>query len=83
MVKAIRNTEKAIGKVDYNLTKTQKKGKNFSRSLYISKDVNKGEIVTKNNIKSVRPGFGLHPKFYNQILGKKFTKNLIYGDKII
>ena len=82
MVKAIRNTEKAIGKVDYNLTKTQKKGKNFSRSLYVSKDVNKGEIVTKNNIRSVRPGFGLHPKFYDQILGKKFTKNLLYGDRL-
>tara|TARA_B110000003_G_C16642928_1_gene530868 strand:+ start:741 stop:1778 length:1038 start_codon:yes stop_codon:yes gene_type:complete len=82
MVNAIRKTEKAIGKVDYNLTNTQKKGKIFSRSLYICKDVKEGEIITKNNIRSVRPGFGLHPKHYYKILGKKFKRNLNYGDRL-
>ena len=82
MVDAVRNTEKVLGNVDYNLTNTQKKGKNFSRSLYVSKDVKKGDTISKDNIKSVRPGFGLHPKFYFEILGKKFTKNLNYGDRL-
>ena len=82
MVDAVRKTEKAIGKVDYNLTNTQKKGKNFSRSLYVSKDVKEGETITENNIKSIRPGFGLHPKFYDKIIGKKFIKNLNYGDRL-
>ena len=83
MVDAIRKTEKALGEVNYKLTKTQKKGKNFSRSLYVCKDVKKGEIVSENNIRSVRPGFGLHPKFYYKVLGKKFTKNLYYGDRLL
>lgn len=83
MVDGIRKTEKALGEVNYKLTKTQKKGKNFSRSLYVCKDVKKGEIVSENNIRSVRPGFGLHPKFYFKVLGKKFTKNLYYGDRLL
>ena len=82
MVDAIRKTEKVIGEVDYQLTKSQQKGKFFSRSLYVCKNVVKGEIISENNIKSVRPGFGLHPKFYNEILGKKFSKKLYFGDRL-
>ena len=80
MVDAVEN-RKATGKVDYNLTNTQKKVKIF-RSLYVSKDVKEGETITENNIKSIRPGFGLHPKFYDKIIGKKFIKNLNYGDRL-
>jgi pseudaminic acid synthase len=63
MVKAIRQAESAIGKIDYTLTEKQIKGRDFSRSLYVVEDIKKGEIITENNVRSIRPGFGLHPKF--------------------
>lgn len=79
MVKAVREAEKAIGVVDYNLTEKQKKGRDFSRSLYIAEDIKKGELFTEKNLRSVRPGFGLHPKYYNEIIGKKSNQNLEKG----
>jgi len=79
MVKAVREAEKASGVVDYNLTEKQAKGRDFSRSLYIAEDIKAGEIFTEQNLRSVRPGFGLHPKYYNQLLGKKATTHLEKG----
>jgi len=79
MVKAVRDAEKAIGEVNYNLTEKQKKGKEFSRSLYVVEDVKKGEPVTEKNIRSIRPGYGLHPKNYQQVLGKVFKENIERG----
>src|SRR5690606_21459419 len=64
MVKAVREAEKAIGVVDYSLTEKQRKGKDFSRSLYVVEDIKEGEIITEKNVRSIRPGFGLHPKYY-------------------
>jgi len=82
MVKSVREAESAIGIVDYNLTEKQKKGKDFSRSLYAVKDIKVGELVTETNVKSVRPGFGLHPKFLEIILGKKSKYNIKMGSRI-
>jgi pseudaminic acid synthase len=65
MVKSIREAESAIGVVDYTLTEKQAKGKDFSRSLYVVEDIKKGEMITEQNVRSIRPGFGLHPKYYN------------------
>ena len=79
MVIAVRQAEKAIGEVNYNLTEKQKKGKDFSRSIYVVKDVKKGEVVTKNNIRSIRPGFGMSPKFFHDVLGKTFTVDVERG----
>jgi len=79
MVKAVREAEKASGIIDYNLTEKQVKGRDFSRSLYIAEDINAGEIFTEKNLRSVRPGFGLHPKYYNQLLGKKAAIDLEKG----
>lgn len=79
MVKAVRNAEKSIGLQSYDLTEKQIKSKQFSRSLYIAKDINEGEFITKENLRSVRPGFGLHPKFYNFVLGKKVNVTLQKG----
>ncbi|MDA9833949.1 pseudaminic acid synthase [Flavobacteriaceae bacterium] len=81
MVKAIRDAECAIGKVDYNLTDKQIKGRDFSRSLYVVQDIKKGDIITEKNVKSIRPGFGLHPKFLPEILGKKMIKNAYRGER--
>ncbi|KVV13963.1 pseudaminic acid synthase [Flavobacterium sp. TAB 87] len=71
MVLAVREAEKAIGVVDYTLTDKQIKGKDFSRSLYVVEDIKAGDIITKENVRSIRPGFGMHPKYYHEILGKK------------
>ena len=82
MVNAVREAEKAIGIVDYQLTDIQKKARNFSRSIYVVKDINKGDFITNKNVKSIRPGFSLHPKYLNDIIGKKAIKDLKFGDRI-
>tara|TARA_A100001011_G_scaffold379523_1_gene445646 strand:+ start:3345 stop:4397 length:1053 start_codon:yes stop_codon:yes gene_type:complete len=64
------------GKVFFGISKSEKPSIIFKRSIYVAKDIHKGQIFTKDNIKIVRPGFGLHPKYYNSILGKKAKNNL-------
>jgi pseudaminic acid synthase len=82
MVTAIREAEKAIGKVDYNLTEKQTKGREFCRSLYAVKDIDLGETITEENVRSIRPGFGLHPKFLREIIGKPSSKKISKGTPI-
>ena len=81
MVKAVREAESAIGTVDYVLTKKQVQGRDFCRSLYVSEDIKAGEVFSDLNVRSVRPGFGLHPKHYKDILGKIANKDLEKGDR--
>jgi pseudaminic acid synthase len=83
MVKAVREAEKAIGVVDYTLTDKQIKGRDFSRSLYVVQDINKGELITEENVRSIRPGFGMHPKFYSEVLGNHAVKDLEKGDRFV
>ena len=83
MVKAVRIAEKAIGTIDYSLTEKQISGRAFSRSLYAVEDINKGDLITPYNLKSIRPGFGLHPKYYDQLLGTKATKDYKMGDRFM
>ena len=71
MVKKIRNLEKALGKVSYELNEKQIEGRNGSRSLFAVEDIQTGEIFSELNIKSIRPGNGLHTKYYENILGKR------------
>lgn len=82
MVSAVRIAEKAVGKQNYELTEKQKTGKAFSRSLYVAENIEVGEEFTEANIRSVRPGFGMHPKHYLDVLGKKAAKNLEKGDRL-
>lgn len=79
MVKAIRDTEKALGEVSYNLTDKMKSSREFSRSLFIIKDIKKGEVFTEENIRSIRPGFGLHTKHYKDVLGKTAKTDINKG----
>ncbi len=79
MVKAVREAEKAIGVVNYTLTEKQRHGRTFCRSLYVVEDIKAGDILTKENIRSIRPGFGMHPKLYHEILGQKATADLEKG----
>jgi pseudaminic acid synthase len=82
MVKSIREAESSIGVVDYSLTEKQAKGKDFSRSLYVVEDIKEGEVISEENVRSIRPGYGLHPKYHSEILGKKFNTVLEKGDRM-
>lgn len=79
MVCSIRNVEKALGKVSYELSDKMKINREFSRSLFIVEDMKKGDIITEDNVRSIRPGFGLHPKYLNEILNKKVNSDLKKG----
>jgi len=83
MTTSIRNVEKALGGVDYPTDITQIKGRNFSRSLYIAEDMKAGNLLTEKNLRSIRPGFGLHPKYLNEILGKRVNCDLKKGDRFM
>ncbi len=83
MVHAIKATEKLLGRIDYSMNESKKMSRQFARSLYIAKDIKKGEKFTEENIKSVRPGYGKHPKFLKNILGKPANKNYTFGDRLI
>jgi pseudaminic acid synthase len=82
MVQAVREAESAIGVVDYTLTEKQAKGKDFSRSLYVVEDMKAGEVITETNVRSIRPGFGLHPKYFNDVIGKKIKINTEKGTRL-
>ncbi|HIP29705.1 MAG TPA: pseudaminic acid synthase [Sulfurospirillum arcachonense] len=79
MIKAIRESEKLLGSINYNVKETSRQ---FSRSLYVSKEIKKGEIFSEENVKSVRPGFGLHPKYLKDILGKIAKKDFSLGSRL-
>jgi pseudaminic acid synthase len=79
MVDSIRNVEKALGTVSYELSDKMKANREFSRSLFVVADMKKGDIITEDNVRSIRPGFGLHPKYLKEILGKKVNKDLKKG----
>jgi len=79
MVDSIRNIEKALGTVSYELSDKMKSNREFSRSLFVVKDMDEGDIITEDNVRSIRPGFGLHPKYLKEILGKKVKKDLKKG----
>ena len=76
----VRKAEAALGKATYNLP--DQVNLNGRRSLYVAEDIQKGSKITKNNISSVRPGLGLHPKFFDQVMGKTVNKNLKKGDRL-
>jgi len=79
MVKSVREVEKALGEVSYELTEKMKKSREFSRSLFVVKDIKAGEIFTDENVRSIRPGYGLPPKYLNDILGKRATIDIKKG----
>ena len=82
MVQSIRNVEKALGEVVYPHDVKSIKGREFSRSLYVAEDMKAGEIITEQNVRSVRPGYGLAPKFLPEILGKQVNRDLRKGERM-
>jgi pseudaminic acid synthase len=81
MVKSIREAEVSIGTIDYNLTEKQIKARDSSRSLYVVNNVKKGQVVSEKNVRSIRPGFGLHPKHLPEVLGKRFLVDIERGSR--
>lgn len=79
MVKSVREVEKALGEVSYDLNEKMKKSREFSRSLFVVKDIKAGETFTEENIRSIRPGYGLPPKYLKNILGKRATQDIKKG----
>jgi pseudaminic acid synthase len=79
LINNIRIAEKAIGKVHYGLTEEERKSRIFRRSLFVVKDINKGEIFTEENLKSIRPANGLSPKHIILIMGHSAKKNIKKG----
>ncbi|MDH5716649.1 MAG: pseudaminic acid synthase [Spirochaetia bacterium] len=80
MVQSIRNVEKALGKVNYQLTPKAEKNREFSKSLFVVKDIKSGEKFTEVNIRSIRPGYGLHPKYLKDVIGKRAAVDIEKGE---
>lgn len=79
MVDAVRDAEKALGRVSYELTEKEKVSKVFRRSLFVVRDVKQGEPFTAENVRSIRPGNGLAPKHFDAIVGRKARRNIARG----
>ena len=72
----------ALGSVDYGRKSSEQANVKFRRSLYFVKDIKKGEVITKEHVKSIRPGYGLAPKYINQIIGLVVTNNIAKGSPV-
>ena len=72
----------SIGQISYGPTKSELKSLKYRRSIYFSKDILKGEKITETNIKIIRPAYGLEPKYFSKIIGKRVNKNIISGKKV-
>lgn len=79
MVEEIRIAEKAVGRVTYELTEKQKRSREDSRSLFAVKDIKAGETFTEENVRSIRPAFGMHPMYYDEVLGQKAKADIAKG----
>jgi N-acetylneuraminate synthase len=72
----------SLGKVDYGLKSSEQGNIKFRRSLYFVKDIKEGEVITTEHVKSIRPGYGVKPKFYGDVIGKIAKKNILYGTPV-
>lgn len=79
LVEECNNAYLALGKVSYEPSESEKKSIKFRRSLYVVKDIRKGETFTSQNIRSIRPGYGIHPRYYEEVIGKVSKKDLKFG----
>ncbi len=82
MVKAVREAELAIGKVTYELSEKVKSSRVFSRSLFVVEDIPSGELLSEHNVRSIRPGYGMHPRYYAEVLGRRATRDLKRGEPL-
>ena len=79
MVQAVRMTELAIGDISYKPSKSENNARLYRRSLFVVKDIKAGDLITISNVRSIRPGHGIHPRYLSSILGKKAKKDIEKG----
>ncbi|KJR42563.1 pseudaminic acid synthase [Candidatus Magnetoovum chiemensis] len=79
MVRSIRNVERALGNYSFKLSEKVLKSKEHARSLFIVKDIKAGEVLSEENVKSIRPGYGLNPRYINDVLNKKAKNDIEKG----
>ncbi|WBW96219.1 pseudaminic acid synthase [Oceanirhabdus sp. W0125-5] len=79
MIKSVREVEVALGSINYTLSNKTLKNREFSRSLFIVEDVKAGEEIKRENLRSIRPGYGLAPKYYYDVIGKRFKEDYKKG----
>ena len=82
LVEQTQSVWKALGKDNFNRSKSEEENKIFRRSLYFVNNLKKGETITSNDIRRIRPGFGLPPKFLNEIVGKQVKNDVEFGDPV-
>jgi len=79
MVEAVRTAEKALGAVHYGLSGKEESSRVFRRSLFVVQDVKRGETFTPENVRSIRPGYGLHTRHLGEVLGKRAVRDIERG----
>lgn len=83
MVQKVRLAEAAMGKIDYTLTEKMKGSRTACRSLYVAENMKAGDVITEQNVRSVRPGYGLHPKYLPELLGKRINRDIEKGTRFL
>jgi pseudaminic acid synthase len=79
MVEAIRTAERALGRADYSVSEREAKSRMFRRSLFVVREIKAGEPFTADNLRSIRPAHGLHPRHYEEILGRRAARDIQAG----
>lgn len=79
MVEAVRTVEKSLGAVHYSVSEREAKSRVFRRSLFVVKDMQAGEVFTAENLRSIRPGYGLHTRYLAEVMGRKASRNIRRG----
>lgn len=79
MVEAVRTAERALGRVTYEATEKEKSSRSFRRSLFVVQDMQAGDVFTESNLRSIRPGYGLHPRYFNDFIGRAASRAISAG----
>lgn len=82
MVEDVQMAAKAVGEVAYQVSEEEKSNYAVRKSIFVSKDIKKGELLTPENIRVIRPGNGMSPKFYEEVLGRKASRDLSFGEPL-
>ena len=79
MVEEVRTVEKALGVISYESSSNEMESKKFRKSIFVVKDIKKGEMLTEENVRVIRPGYGIQPKYFEEIVGKHALKDIGKG----
>lgn len=82
MVEDVQMAAKAVGDVSYQVSDEEKSNYTVRKSIFVSKDIKKGEVFTPENIRVIRPGYGMSPKFYEDVLGRKAIRDIAFGEPL-